>query len=65
MVDLNNLQKWFDGRKFELQRLYRGTVDGFDSTAFRAKVHSREGIILVAESENGKKFGGYTSLAIN
>ena len=64
-VDLNNLQKWFDGRNFELERLYRGTVDGFDSTAFRAKIHSREGIILVVESEHGKKFGGYTSLSIN
>ena len=45
--------------------MYRGTIDGFDSTSFRAKVHSREGIIIVVESELGKKFGGYTSLAIN
>ena len=64
-MDLNNFRKWFDGRKFELERLYRGTVDGFDSTSFRGKVHSREGIIMVIESELGKKFGGYTSLAIN
>ena len=64
-VDIRNFETWFDGRQFELERLYRATVDGFNSNGFRQKVHMKENIIVVAESEHGRKFGGYTSLAIN
>jgi hypothetical protein len=32
--DLKNIQNWFNGRNFELERLYKGTIDGFDSTSF-------------------------------
>ncbi len=48
-----------------MDRLYRASVDGFNSNGFRQKVHMKENIIIVAESEHGRKFGGYTSLAIN
>jgi len=63
--DIENLQKWFDNRNFILERLYRGTEDGFNSTGFRSKVHMKEHILIVAQSEHNKIFGGYTSLGID
>ena len=59
-----NLEKWFDGRKFVLKRFYRATADGFNSAGFRSKAHLKDNIVIVVESEHGKKFGGYTSQVI-
>jgi hypothetical protein len=63
-VDIANLEKWFDGRKFVLERLYRGSENGFTAAGFRPKVHMKDNILIVAESDQGKKFGGYTSLVL-
>jgi hypothetical protein len=60
-VDIANLEKWFDGRKFVLERVYRGSEKGFTAAGFRPKVHMKDNILIVAESDQGKKFGGYTS----
>jgi hypothetical protein len=62
--DIANLEKWFDGRKFVLERVYRGSEDGFTAAGFRPKVHMKDNILIVAESDSGKKFGGYTSLVL-
>ena len=59
-----NLEKWFEGRKFVLERFYRATADGFKAAGFRSKAHLKDHVVIVAESEHGKKFGGYTSHAI-
>jgi hypothetical protein len=63
-VDIQNLEKWFDGRKFVLERFYRATADGFSNANFRSKAHMKENVVIVVESEHGKKFGGYTSHVI-
>jgi alpha-L-arabinofuranosidase len=63
-VDIMNLEKWFDGRKFELERIYRATTDGFSNSNFRSKAHMKENVVIVVESEHGKKFGGYSSSVI-
>jgi hypothetical protein len=63
-VDIQNLEKWFDGRKFVLERFYRATADGFNQAGFRSKAHLKDNVVMVVESEHGKKFGGYTSHVI-
>ena len=63
-VDIQNLEKWFEGRKFELERFYRATIDGFNQAGFRSKAHMKDNVVIVVESEHGKKFGGYTSHVI-
>ena len=45
-------------------RVYRATVDGFNQAGFRPKAHLKDNIVMVVESEHGKKFGGYTSHVI-
>ena len=59
-----NLEKWFDDRKFVLEKFYRATADGFSNANFRSKAHMKENLVIVVESEHGKKFGGYTSHVI-
>jgi hypothetical protein len=59
--DIQNLEKWFDGRRFVLERLFRATEDGFHSDKLRPKVHLKNDFLFVVESEHGQKFGGYTS----
>jgi len=47
-----------------LERFYRATTDGFNSAGFRSKAHMKDNIVMIVESEHGKKFGGYTSHVI-
>ena len=62
--DIKNLEKWFDNRKFVLERVYRASLDGYKESDLRPKLHMKEHFLLVVESEHGKIFGGYSSLAI-
>jgi hypothetical protein len=59
--DIQNLEKWFDGRKFVLERLFRASEDGFHSDQLMPKLHLKHDVLFVVESEHGQKFGGYTS----
>jgi hypothetical protein len=59
--DIQNLEKWFDGRKFVLERLFRATEDGFKNENLGPKVHAKNDFLFVVESEHGQKLGGYTS----
>jgi hypothetical protein len=47
-----------------LERFYRATADGFGNANFRSKAHMKDNVVIVVESEHGKKFGGYTSHVI-
>ena len=47
-----------------LERFYRATADGFSHENFRSKAHMKDNVVMVIESEHGKKFGGYTSHVI-
>jgi hypothetical protein len=51
--DIQNLEKWFDGRKFELEKIFRATEDGFHFDKSRPKVNSKNDIIFVVESGMG------------
>ena len=54
-------EEWFDGRKIELERLYQGSVDGFNYEGFKNKCNLKDSLLFIAESHHGKKFGGYYS----
>jgi hypothetical protein len=62
--DLKLLQEWFDGRPFTLKRHYTASDHGFTSEGFASKIAKKHDILVVVESEAGKKFGGFTSLQI-
>ena len=59
---MNLLQEWFDGRPFTLERHYRASEHGFTSQGFASKMAKKKDVLVVVESEAGKKFGGFTSL---
>ena len=48
---------------FNLELLMRGTRDGFSAKIFHELCDSKGPTITLIESEAGKVFGGYTSLA--
>jgi hypothetical protein len=56
------IESWFNGKKIKLEKLYRATDDGFNGTAYNAKCKNLSHILSLAESEHGKKFGGYSSV---
>ena len=47
-----------------LERLYRGSDNGFTSAGFRPKVHMKDNILIVAVTDQGRTLGGYTSLVL-
>ena len=51
--DIQNLEKWFDDRRFVLERLFRASEDGFHFDKLRPKVHAKNDVLLVVESEHG------------
>ena len=59
------IESWFNGKKIKLEKLYRATEDGFNGTAYNAKCKNLCHILSFAESEHGKKFGGYSSVQFN
>ena len=56
------IESWFNGKKIKLEKLYRATEDGFNGTAYHDKCKNLCHVINVVESEQGRKFGGYTSV---
>jgi hypothetical protein len=59
---LKLLQEWFGGRPFTLNRHYRASDHGFTAQGFASKMAKKQDVLVVVESEAGKKFGGFTSL---
>jgi hypothetical protein len=47
-------------RESELKLLYRGSRDGFETSAFHGRCDGHRETVTVIESENGSIFGGYT-----
>ena len=47
-------------RQFKLQRVLRGSEDGFTSSAFHRKCDNIGSTLTLIQSENGKVFGGFT-----
>merc|ERR1712228_1139045 len=47
-------------RQFALKRIFNSEIDGFSSKKFHELVDEKKRILLIAESENGQVFGGYT-----
>ena len=63
--DLPLIESWFPGKKIILEKLYRGSDDGFNGPAYHAKCNHTPHIINVVESEHEERFGGYTSIEFN
>ena len=61
-LDLKLLKEWFDGRPIYLERHYRASEHGFTAKGFASKMAKKNDVLVVVESEAGKKFGGFTSL---
>jgi hypothetical protein len=58
--ELPKLEEWFDGKKLHLEKIYRGSEDGFLAENFHKLCDSKSPTLTVVESSMGKKFGGYT-----
>ena len=61
---MNLLKEWFDRRPFSIERHYRGSDHGFTWKGFSSKLAQKNDVLVVVESEAGKKFGGFTSIEI-
>jgi hypothetical protein len=59
---LKFLQDCFDGRPFTLEKHYTASDHGFTAEGFASKMAKKQDVLVVVESEAGKKFGGFTSL---
>jgi len=54
------INKFFPStRKFRLELLYRGSLHGFESTSFHAKVDGTGPSLVIIRNSNNKIFGGY------
>jgi hypothetical protein len=51
----------FEGKQWQL--LYRGTADGFSSSAFHNKCNDQSNTVTIIETTNGFIFGGFTPIA--
>ena len=58
--ELPKLEEWFDGKKLKLEKIYRGSEDGFLAENFHNLCDGKGPTLTVVESSMGKKFGGYT-----
>jgi len=54
------LKKWISNGSVRFKLLWRGTRDGFTSTAFHAKCDKFKPTITLASATTGKIFGGFT-----
>ena len=52
-------------QNFQYTLLYKATRDGFNSIDFRNKCNGTRGILIIVNTRNGNKFGGFTPLTIN
>lgn len=63
--DLELIESWFPGKKIRLERLYRGSDDGFNGAAYHAKFNFTPHILNVVKSELGNRFGSYSSVSFD
>jgi len=57
------LNKGLDGKSFNLELIMRGSRDGFSAKMFHDICDGKGPTITIIESDAGKIFGGFTSLA--
>jgi hypothetical protein len=60
--DKKLLAKWF-GKDFELIMAYDSSKMGDSSVVFHEKCHGKIQTLTLIETENGRRFGGYTKLS--
>jgi hypothetical protein len=56
---------WFSDVSFNLELIYSSYIDGDKISAFTSKCKGIAPTLVVIKSENGKRFGGYTSTEWN
>jgi hypothetical protein len=49
-------------RPFRLQRMMRGSEDGFNAEVFHKKCDGKGQTLTIIQSERGKIFGGYSTV---
>lgn len=66
LIDLEKelplLEGWFDGKKLHLEKVYRGTADGFLAENFHSVCDGKGPTLTVVESQKGNRFGGFTNV---
>ncbi len=55
------LKEWFENKKIELIKIYTGSVHQFTRKSFDDNCLNKGPTLTVVESENGRRFGGFTS----
>ena len=60
--ELPKIEEWFEGKKVHLEKIYRGSQDGFLAENFHLLCDGKGPTLTVVESEQGKRFGGYTTV---
>ncbi len=61
--DLKVFNEGFGHSNYILELIYKGSRDGFNHTDFHRMCKDKPNNISVVETEHGKIFGGFTSLA--
>ena len=49
-------------RQFRLQKIMRGSEDGFSSSIFHQKCDNKGPTLTIIQSDQGKIFGGYSMI---
>jgi hypothetical protein len=63
--DIMRLKDWYGNRSRKWKLVYKGTRDGFTSSAFHTHCDHKGPTITIIESTNGCVFGGYASVSWN
>jgi len=59
------ISKWLPKGQKISKLLYRGSVDGSDAAKFHEKCDCKPTTLVIVESVNGKRFGGYSDQTWN
>jgi len=52
----------FQNSSLKLELIFRGSRDGFTTTAFHNKANNQGDTVTLVRTTNGKVFGGYTNI---
>ena len=59
---MDKIAEWIGGRRVRLEKQYRMTEDGFKRTVWKEKCGDKGPLLHVLESNQGKRFGGYSDV---
>lgn len=62
--ELNLLKNWF-GKEYKMELLYSSFIDEKDKRIFHLNVDDKENILILIQSDQNRRFGGFTKLSLN